>query len=687
MTDLTDFSSIFDGLTDEQREVASQGDGAFIVSAAAGSGKTHTVVRRAAALVAAGVAPEKIVFLTFSRAACNELQERLDAQVEGVVASTTHSLAARLIRDHMPSKARRVQGAMKDADRRWALAYAQLALRPGQSGKGRPSLYSDALGLQWNLGAPPMDGTGAVISSKRLRIMVSRWKTEGATAEWAWAHYSGRRDEHPVAYYAAAAYNLYEHLLAAPKRVGGFFPGSDFDDWLNWGLRCAGKKVVKDAFAGCHIIVDEAQDLNRVQYELISKLSAKASSVMLVGDDRQAIYGFRGARPDLFCKRAKSRKWERLSLSTNFRSGSAIVEAGSAVIANNESQLGGDVLAHGPNGRGLVSVERHEGYLEAARAAVEAVEKGGEGEHGIIVRNNAEAGGFVVACAEKGLRFRCKSDPFASQTVKSVLSWLVLASGIGDTDRAARDAHKAPGFLLCKQFSAHLSDRAGKGEALNHLLADRPVYATWRDRSTAEYVKAIRSLRADVEGKSASEAVERVLDLKGPKGTVLDHLTSLIDVEDLSTKLGAEATSEDIKAAALAQIAIVVAVARCHDSLASMVEYVEEVRKDAESGSMEDAEGAVLIGTAHSWKGLEREHVSVLMTGGVFPPPSSLMSRDSSDDEYITPQGIEDERRLAYVAVTRGKRSVTILAPSENYRGGLVDEDSEFIAELGLEAE
>jgi superfamily I DNA/RNA helicase len=204
----------------------------------------------------------------------------------------------------------------------------------------------------------------------------------------------------------------------------------------------------------------------------------------------------------------------------------------------------------------------------------------------------------------------------------------------------------------------------------------------------ASYREVVRQV-VSFDGDTA-QVLRMIMDIQGSKQSFQDSLIEQIDADDLAEELGREPTEEEIREAALVPIRPVMAVAENFQDPKKMMAFIHKLKK-ANSQTRkadEDPEPAVPIMTGHSWKGLEAKHIYISMAAGVFPPNEELMRRDEAPDPIIKAGTIEDERRLAYVAITRGEDSVTIMCPNENYRGqpsGV----SQFVAEacIGIEGE
>jgi len=393
-----------------------------------------------------------------------------------------------------------------------------------------------------------------------------------------------------------------------------------------------------------------------------------------------SIYAFRGAVPQEFIQ-LPQRGFELLKITTNYRSGKSIVDAGNRLIAHNENRQIPKVCRADVERRGMGEIQAVEtaDHESAATYAADEIASSLEGgamtpdAFGVLVRNNAEADAYALALMVRGIPFRSKRDFFEASTIKSVLAWMTVA--VGSPDAAVNDAvaraHMVPGFFLDKEFASGLARECPSGKNYLQFLLDGGLPYTgknsWRNaKMVRPYVEVLREI-SQFQGDSES-LVRRILDIRSDKGKFIDTLEDEVDPDDLLDETsGADVTDEQIREAALAPLQPLFKMSSTFQDPAKFMEFIGKMeRANARTRKGEDApeEPAVLIGTVHSWKGLERPHTYVSMAGGVFPHRSND-ERAAQGDETA----YDEERRLAYVAITRGRDSVTILSPAVNYLG------------------
>lgn len=768
-------------LTDEQEEVM-RAEGKLCVAAAAGSGKTATLVATIANLVETkGIPPGRILGCSFTRAASAELEARTQkAGIQGSNLGTTHSVAREIIRRHRPNMTAAVR-ATKNADKAFKIAMKQVEMDvagfaaqvdsnkaiiqrlesiPGWRGidilrsfheqlsrgrtlsdkqlavipkfergggggrrwageesndiidllwdklaktdetelqehweklaadfgdqneapvtKGVSKYWSVPIGEWFNVGKKPVDEQGKPMGAKRALLMVDNWKNANITVEMAKTQF-GEKD--PI----VALYGAYEWLK---KNDTVLSPCMDYTDQLIVArdiLQNDPRALAMEQSRYDAVFVDEAQDLNQCQFDLFQMLGQKAKVMAFIGDDKQSIYAFRGAKPENFVALAKTNGFKTMLMTTNFRSGSAIVEAANKLIARNEDrQIPMVCKSHEPRGVGqirAVTPKSHEAGASAiAQEIKDAVEAGeSPSDFGILVRNNAEADAYTLSLIARGIPYRMlkreQGGYFGKPVVKALSSWLRLIVGGSDTEinEAFVEAHRTPGFGLDEGFATNLARTVRGSNYYDYCAAGGPVYTgpvAWLNKKVQEYVSAIQNVRATSKGDSAS-LVRVILDLKGPKGSFIEALIKLVDEDDVIEDEGADAGEDAVKQAALAPVRPLMLMAENFPDPANMLRFIakmkdanQKIQKNDPTKPEDWKEPAVLVGTVHGWKGLQAKHVYAVMAGGVFPHFKTDQAAREGDEKAH-----DEERRLAYVAITRGEDTVTVVSPQSNYHG------------------
>lgn len=609
-------------LNPEQRAAAEHGDDPLVVVAGAGTGKTTTLAARLAALVRRGADPQRVLLLSFSRRAALELGQRagrllhdalgLGAGVPPPVlpwCGTFHSVAARLLRD--------------DAGR--------LGLDPGFTVLDRAdaqdllSLQRQRLGLAHDEGAVPGDAAARrrfPLAATCLAIHSRCVNTRVPLAEVLEEHYPW------CAEHATALARLYAAWGEAKLAQGSL----DFDDLLLswWHLMHAPDLGPRIAARFDHVLVDEVQDLNALQHEILLALRPDGRGLTAVGDDAQAIYGFRGADvagmfalPGRFDPPARV-----LALERNYRSTAPILAAADAVIAQAAQRFAKTLHAERGGGARPRLVDMAD---EAAQARAVADAVLAEREQGVALRRQAVLFRTASHSAALELELLRRGIPFVkygglrffeSAHVKDLLAVLRWADNPRAQLAALRCARLVPG--LGPAAVRRLLEHAGPLEAF------RPPRAA--AESWPVLLSLLRQLR---EAPRWPQELDEVIAWLAPQ---LQRL-------------------HDDAASRLADLRRVAAMAAGH---AGRERFVTELTLDPPAASSDEAgppqrdEDWLVLSTIHSAKGQEWSAVHVLNVVDGCLPADMATGRAAEIDE---------ERRLLYVAMTRAKDTLTLWVP------------------------
>jgi len=608
--------------------------------AAAGSGKTTSMVAGIGALLRSGLPAEGIIATTFTSKAGKELAERLGAIVPaGTLASlrvgTFHGLGIR---------------SLKAAGFSWDMRYCMDVDGRAEGIPAARLLWAKVLG--WSE-IPGLREKGLDINLEEKGLSFGDY---ALAADVIRSH--GLEQGTPEAQRAAedirlpafrAAWGLYS---AAKKSLGAW----DFADVLaRWveGLRAG---TVRDSAR--IVLVDEAQDNSRVQLE-IAKLLARGGRLVLVGDVRQAIYSWRGADPDVFASAHTALSAERVELPNNYRSGSRIVAVGNAIAdgqpwsvgtpAEPKRMLAGTVAILG----GFQTP-----FQEAAEVAHRITASMQEGERtdsfAILTRTNAMSGPFEAELVR--LRVPCivvGGMPFFKR--KEVLDVLAYAALIQhDSVNQLERVCNRPKRFLGKAFIESVRREHGEGaDILATIRAVAPALRGGSRQGAEDLAQDIERLREvgwpTAEDCAAGEhrALGLIVGMLRPRNAGEDASDN--DVEGLyAAAAGIAATFASAKE--LVEFALL-----CGSTVAAV----------GESGDVAAAStGRVTISTIHKAKGLEWKNLYVSTSEGVFPHRRSIEAEMKGDATRMA-----EERRLFYVAVTRARDSLTCTWSEENLYG------------------
>jgi superfamily I DNA/RNA helicase len=553
-----------------------------------------------------------------------------------------------------------------------------------EEGSGKPPArsispqYATKPANKWfNLGWSKADSE---LSEKEVSMFIGKNKSSGISPETALD--AAEEETIPL----VAAYAAYEFLR---NNDFGINPGAlGFDDVLIKFVRTlvtdpVVRKNVQSQFKV--VIVDEAQDLNDVQHKMFGLIAGAldpktlefredgkmtADTYTMIGDDFQSIYAFRGSSPNTFVKNSdlKNGPFKTIMLTTNYRSARSIVEAGNAIIKHNKDQLPKvcDVPKDKEDGAIIaIQTDTFESSCEfIAEDIVKAVkmENASYDSFGIGTRTNAEVDSILLSLIERGIPFKSKRNPFDSKLYRSLTSWLKLSDAASlsksEINGIVENAYEGGPFMLDMEFKSSLRSMAKNENFYDYLLSGRPVYQgrhAWRNATTvASYANALKAIvDLGAQNPTTLDLLNAIMELRGPKGKTFGEVILKSKQDDDDT-----VESEESKETIESVITPIYRLARNIEDASSCVRYLNDIMKTSKSLKIgEEPKPAVVVGTVHSWKGLECDSMYIMMQPNIFP-----------HKRVDTEEGLQEERRLAYVAVTRGRNQVKILMPDKNMR-------------------
>ena len=630
-------------LNPEQREAVEHPEGPLLVLAGAGSGKTRVLTARAARLIDEGLAPGRLLAVTFTNKAADEMRDRIEGLIgrptRGLWIGTFHSLAARLLRIEAPYTSRSRAYTIYDEDD------SIRTIRDVMSSLGRDP-------KRWS----PRAVRGRISSAKNALVGPGEFAAE------AWD---------PLAKVVAEVYPAYQREL---ERRNAY----DFDDLLLEAVRLLeGDEGVLERYAHrfVHVLVDEYQDTNHAQYRIVKALATTHRNLCVVGDDDQAVYGWRGADiRNILDFEADFRGAHVVRLERNYRSTGAILEVANAVISQNFARKPKRLRAQRELGEPIQLVrcsdERDEAAWVAARIEEERAVRE-LNEFAVLYRTNAQSRAFEEAFRRAGLAYRIVGGiPFYERReVKDVIAYLRLLVNPAD-DVAFLRAVGWPRRGVGAKSLERLGALAGR---LDESLAAAAGRAGRDDglpraalRGLRHFVDGLAEVRATLANRTAREAMEACVATFG-------LATALAEEEDGAERL--ENVSELFAAAeAFEREDVEDAVEEATD-LELFLQSVS-LRSDLDEADFEGA--AVTLITLHNAKGLEFPVVFLAgLEDGLFPLSRAIE----------TPEGLEEERRLFYVGVTRAMDRLSLTYADRRWRAGMASRSapSSFLDELPTE--
>jgi ATP-dependent DNA helicase Rep len=630
-------------LNPRQQEAVHYIDGPLLVLAGAGSGKTRVITQKIAHLIRKGVhEPRHITAVTFTNKAAREMKERVGKLLRndnsrGLNVSTFHTLGLNILRRETKLLGYKAGFSLFDAEDSAGLIKELLR-------KHNLDDNTAASGLQWQ---------------------ISGWKNALLGPEQAYSH-----AEDELQARAAELYVEYQRSLKAYNAV-------DFDDLI--GLPAQLFREHPEALERWrshirYLLVDEYQDTNGAQYDLVKHLVGKAGRLTVVGDDDQSIYAWRGARPENLARLQDDFPGLKLiKLEQNYRSTGRILGSANQLIANNPHVFDKRLWSElGPGDPIRVHTCRDEAH-EAEKVVSEIMHhrftsSAAYGDYAILYRGNHQARPFEKALREQDIPYFLSGGTsfFARSEIKDAMAYLRLLANPDDDAAFLRIVNVprreiGPGTL--EKLAGYAQQRdSGLYRACQELGLEQHLDARARARLGA-FAELVQRYSRRAEGDHPIKTVKDLLAeidyaawLRETSASDKTADRRIENVEDLVDWLG-NARKGDRENASLAELVT-------HLTLMDVLERQAE----------EEGGDRVHLMTLHAAKGLEFPHVFLIGMEEELLPHRASIEEDN----------IEEERRLAYVGITRAQRTLNLTLASRRRRyGELVScEPSRFLAEL-----
>jgi len=634
-----DILEIIKNLNEEQLLPVLQTEGAVLVTAGAGSGKTRLLTHRIAYLIQEKkIRPYNILAITFTNKAASEMKERATKMIgenNSVWISTFHALCVKILR--------------RDIDRLgWTKSF---------------SIYSDDEKNRVMKDIFTQIKVSDDADKKRILSHISRAKNNNLTPE----EYASEVGHLLLGEEIISAYQMYQDKLKKSNAL-------DFDDLLvkTFLLLKTNKDVLdyyQDMFRYIHI--DEFQDTNKVQYDIARMLAGKWGNIMVVGDEDQCIYGWRGANIENITNFQKDFPFVKIfKLQQNYRSTQKIINIANRIISNNESRLKKTLWTENEQGADIVYFTSRNDREEAefvVKKIVDLVRNQGYSckDIAILMRLNALSRNFENMLNNAGIPYKVLGGFkfYERAEIKNVVAYLRLISnpfdeesllhiinfpkrGIGDTTieklkELAPDKSMIEIILNIENYSEIA------GATKNKIMSFATLYRQLSEKKNLPVAELVRYLIDTVNFRSAYDSANE------------EDYTRILNIEQF-----AEGVIEYQK----------------DNPEATLDEYLQSVMLMTDLDSTDLENNSVLVSTVHAVKGLEFKVVFVIgVEEGIFP---IIRTGDSPSD-------VEEERRLMYVAITRAKEDLFItnsrcraLWGQEQYQ-----RESRFIEEAGLVSE
>lgn len=630
--------SILEKLNDRQRKAAEKIEGALLILAGAGSGKTRTITYRIAHMIQElGISPYKILAVTFTNKAAKEMKERVKDLIgedgKRTMVSTFHSFGVRLLRTYGDRLGYGANFTIYDADDQKRVVK----------------------GIMKELTVKDKNLTEGMVVS-----LISKLKEEEVSAD------DYEKSENKYNMNAVVVAEIYRRYNLTLKKNNGM----DFSDILiNTAKLLEIPDIlnkVQDKFR--YIMVDEYQDTNNIQYKIINKIAGKYGNLCVVGDENQSIYGFRGANIQNILDFEKDYpNAEVVKLEENYRSTSVILDAANAVISNNSSARDKKLWTKKTTGEKITLLQCNDGRQEVNIIIEEIIKGKNQGkkyrDFTILYRTNAQSRLF-----EEGfLRFNIPYKIFGGMQfyqraeIKDIVAYLAVINNPKDSLNLSRilnvpkrkigdkSLEKINEFASVNGLT--LFEALGRANEIDTLTANMKIVLE-------EFHKMMMELIEMSESEPVSELFDKVI--KSIK--YFDYLES--NYEDSENRIS---NIEELRNSITEMEKII--------ETLTLREYLENISLVSATDNLEEEKDYVKLMTIHNSKGLEFPTVFLVGTEDeVFPGKKA----------DFEPRELEEERRLCYVAITRAEDKLYISYAASRFMYGEESfrTKSRFISEL-----
>ena len=606
---------IFDGLNKEQQEAVYVTEGPLLILAGAGSGKTRVLTYRIAYLLTQGVSPYEILAITFTNKAAKEMKERVETLVgdtaHRIWLSTFHSFCAKFLRFELDS----FMGYSKNFSI-YDSSDSQAVIKQAIKALNLDDKYY------------PVGAMQSQISDAKNRMKLAKdFRSEA-------------RD-----FYSQQVSKVYDYYEAELRKNNAL----DFDDLLLVAVKLLQENpsvLEKYSHRFRYIMIDEYQDTNHAQYTLASLLASKWNNLCVVGDVDQSIYAWRGADIQNILDFEKDHpKAKLIKLEQNYRSTKTILEAANAVIDYNEGRP--EKVLWTDKGEGA-KIRHFEAQSEQEEGAFigDTIKKQKEihnrsfGEMAILYRTNAQSRVLEESMIKRGIPYTMVGGTkfYDRKEIKDVLAYLRVLYNPFD-DLSLLRIINVPKRSIGATTVAKLQDYAReKGTSLFMTLTQLHLIDSIKGKTKEkleEFGILIFTLVSEMEDKTVLDILESILDRTG-------YLAQLEESTDPQDQARAENIGELLSVAKDFQDT---------NPSGTVEDFLEQVALVNDVDSFEQEEAKVTLMTLHAAKGLEFPIVFLCgLEEGLFPHSRTLMN----------PEEIEEERRLAYVGITRAEKELYI---------------------------
>ena len=625
-------------LNEMQQLAVDTTEGPLLILAGAGSGKTTVLVNRVEHIISSHLAtPWQVLAITFTNKAAGELRERLVSAIgeeaDDIWAYTFHSCCSRILRRLGEKIGYTNHFTIYDTDD------SRRVMKQCQK----------QLGIEDKL-----------INHKSILAEISRAKDSLISPE----EYKQTAQNDFRKSKIAECYELYQAQLKKSDAM-------DFDDIIfNTVKLLEENEDVRNLYQTQfkYVMVDEYQDTNHAQYVLTSLLADKYKNICVVGDDDQSIYRFRGATIENILSFENHYKGAKvIRLEENYRSTQNILDGANAVISHNKNRKGKTLFTRSGSGDKIVYKTVMSESEESQYIIDEIVKNVNNGmkysDHAILYRMNAQSRNLEVMLTKSGISHRIIGGHrfFDRKEIKDIVSYLAVINNPSDNVRLQRIINVPKRAIGDTMFANVLEIGAGLGMSAFEVCerADEFQKTSRSASKLMNFTKMIRDFQECIEnGMGLNDLLQEVLDvtkyldyLQEEPETYEDRVNNIKELSSMFIKY--EEESED----------------------ANLSEFLEDVALISDIDSYNEDEDAVVLMTLHSAKGLEFPVVFIPgMEEGIFPGNQSMFSEED----------LEEERRLAYVGITRAKKKLYLISSQQRMLYGQTSRNmpSRFLREI-----
>lgn len=625
-------------LNEMQQLAVDTTEGPLLILAGAGSGKTTVLVNRVEHIISSHLAtPWQVLAITFTNKAAGELRERLVSAIgdeaNDIWAYTFHSCCSRILRRFGEKIGYTNHFTIYDTDD------SRRVMKQCQK----------QLGIEDKL-----------INHKSILAEISRAKDSLISPE----EYKQTAQNDFRKSKIAECYELYQAQLKKSDAM-------DFDDIIFNTVKLLEenedvRNIYQTQFK--YVMVDEYQDTNHAQYVLTSLLADKYKNICVVGDDDQSIYRFRGATIENILSFETHYKGAKvIRLEENYRSTQNILDGANAVISHNKNRKGKTLFTRSGSGDKIVYKTVMSESEESQYIIDEIVKNVNNGmkysDHAILYRMNAQSRNLEVMLTKSGISHRIIGGHrfFDRKEIKDIVSYLAVINNPSDNVRLQRIINVPKRAIGDTMFANVLEIGAGLGMSAFEVCerADEFQKTSRSASKLMNFTKMIRDFQECIEnGMGLNDLLQEVLDvtkyldyLQEEPETYEDRVNNIKELSSMFIKY--EEESED----------------------ANLSEFLEDVALISDIDSYNEDEDAVVLMTLHSAKGLEFPVVFIPgMEEGIFPGNQSMFSEED----------LEEERRLAYVGITRAKKKLYLISSQQRMLYGQTSRNmpSRFLREI-----